>query len=220
MRRLISFYLLCLLSTVMVWGEEKQIQYLFPEFQDGQILYKDGRSYNAKVNFSLVSNRFVFIDASDNNTIKEFGEPEKVGIVKTGDRIFMIGNKGEASEVMQQENPRVLVEYKGKLVDRGKKSAYGGRSQTSSIDSFSSFQSGGLRYQLEGDDRWIIKGIEKKYQVAYKGKLKSFLSFKQFLKIYPKKHTAALEAFIKDKKIDIDSVEQVIDLCNYANALD
>jgi len=204
----------------MAWGEEKQAQYLFPEFQDGQVLYRDGRVFKVQLNFSLVSNRFVFIDTFDDNSIKEFAEVNMIGSVKTGDRVFQVNSKGEASEILKLKDPIILVEYRGKIVDRGRKAAYGGRSQTSSIDSYSSFQSGGLSYKLEGDDRWIISGVEKKYQVEHKGKLKKFSTIKQFLKIYPKQHTAALEEFIKNKNISLESVEQVMDLCNYANSLD
>jgi len=199
-------------------AQKGEKQYLFPEFQKGQVLYKDGRAYNVDINYSLISNRFVFIDTHDNNVIKEFGELDKVGVVKTADRIFQISKRGEAGEIVQ-EKPRVIAEYKGKVTDQGKKSAYGGRSQTSSIDAISSFQSGGQSYRLEGDDRWVVTGIDKKYQVEYKNKMKSFATPKQFTKIYPKEHTAAIEEFIKTKKIDFDSVEQVIDLCNYADAL-
>lgn len=219
MKRFITVCLFCLMTVTQGWAEEEQIQYLFPEFQKGQVFDKNGRGFNAQLNFSLVSNRFVFIDENDNNTIKEFADVDAIRSVKVNDRIFLIGAQGETNEVVQQDNPRVLVEYKGKLFDKGKKSAYGGRSQTSSIDNYSSIQSGGQTYKLEGDDRWSIKGVEKKYQVAYKKKMKSFVSFKQFLKIYPKEQREALEEFIKTKKVDIESVEQVIDLCNYADAL-
>lgn len=220
MKRTITLGLLCIFCTATAWGEEKQTQYLFPEFEHGQVLYKDGRTYNVPLNFSLVSNRFVFIDTSDDNTIKEFGEPGLIGSVKTGGRVFQINGKGEASEILQTENPVIMVEYKGKIVDRGRKGAYGGRSQTSSIDAYSSFQSGGLTYKLAGDDRWIINGVEKKYQVEYKGKMKRFSTEKQFLKIYPKQQSTAIREFIHNKSIDFTSVEQVMDLCNYAHSLD
>lgn len=219
MKRLIILWLLCTFGITTVWGEEEQAQYLFPEFENGQVLYRDGRVFNVQLNFSLVSNRFVFIDTFDENTIKEFAELDMVGSVKAGDRIFQISRRGEASEILQPENPLILVEYKGKIVDRGRKAAYGGRSQTSAVDSYSSFQSGGLTYKLKGDDRWIINGVEKKYRVEYKGKLKTFSTVKQFLNIYPKKQRPSLQEFIESKGIDFNSVEQVTGLCNYADSL-
>jgi hypothetical protein len=219
MKRFIILGLLYIFTAVTARGEEKQTQYLFPEFENGQVLYRNGSVYNVQLNFSLVSNRFVFIDTSDKNTIKEFGQPDMIGSVKTGGRVFQINSKGEANEILQMENPVISVEYKGKIVDRGRKSAYGGRSQTSSIDSYTSIQSGGLSYKLEGDDRWIINGIEKKYQVEYKGKRNSFSTAKQFLKIYPKRQATVIQEFIKNKNINFNSVEQVTDLCNYADSL-
>lgn len=218
MKRFIALCLFCILGGITAVAQEGEKQYLFPEFQKGQVLYKDGRVFNVDINYSLISNRFVFIDTHDENIIKEFGELDKVGVVKTGERIFTVSKKGEAGEIVQ-EKPRIIAEYRGKVTDQGKKAAYGGRSQTSSIDAISSFQSGGLSYRLEGDDRWVVSGIDKKYQVEYKNKMRNFSTPKQFTKIYPKEQTAAIEEFIKTKKIDFNSVEQVIELCNYADSL-
>jgi hypothetical protein len=219
MKRMISLWLLCTFCIATAWGEEEQAAYLFPEFENGQVLYKDGRVFNVQLNFSLVSNRFVFIDTFDDNTIKEFAELDLVGSVKTGNRVFRINSKGEASEILQMENPLISVEYKGKITDRGRQAAYGGRSQTSAVENYSSIQSGGVTYKLKGDDRWIINGVEKKYGVEYKGKSKTFTTVKQFLNIYPKNKRPALQEFIESKDIDFNSVEQVKALCNYAYSL-
>lgn len=218
MKRLLTLILLVFTCFSGV-AEEKALQYLFPEFQNGQVIFKDGRNFIVSLNFSLISNRFVFIDTHDDNIIKEFAQPEEIGIVKVGERIFQLNSKGEAMEVVRMENPRVLAQYKGKVTDRGKKSAYGGRSQTSAIESISSFQSGGISYKIEGDDRWIVTGIDKKYQVERDKKMKNFTTAKQFIKLYPKQHATAIEDYINTNHTDFDSVEQVIALCIYADSL-
>ena len=221
MKRIITICLLYISCITTISAQKNQLQYLFPEFQNGQVLYKDGRMFSVSLNFSLISNRFVFIDTHDDNIIKEFAEIEKVGIVKTGNRIFQINNKGEANEIVQDANPRITVSYSGKKTDQGKKAAYGGRSHTASIDAISTFRGGGgISYTLEGDDRWIITEVGKSYQVEYDKKMKKFQHIKQFIKIYPKQHHTAIETFVRQNGIEMDSVEKVIELCNFANSLD
>lgn len=218
-----SFIIACFLSVAFSFmlsaqQEEDREQYLFPSFENAQVIYKDGRVFNVSVNFNLVSNRFVFVDTHDNNILKEFAEVDKLGIVKVGERNFRINNRGEATEILQVENPRILVEYRGKVKDIGQKAAYGGRSQTSAIESISSFQSGGMHYKLEGDPRYVVSGMEKRYQVDTSKKMKSFANAKQFVKIYSK-YKDVLEKYIKEHNVDFDSAEQIVALCNYAHSL-
>lgn len=219
MKRLLLVSLTVWFAAFFSFAQEEQPQYLFDSFQAGQVYYKDGRVFNVDVNFSLVSNKFVFIDAFDNDLIKEFADVGSVGVVKVGERIFVLDNKGGSEEVMQSENPRILVQYKGKIRDRGQKAAYGGRSQTSAIESISSFQQGGMLYRLEGDDRWIVQGVSKRYRVEKDRKMRMFSNEKQFLKIYSKQK-AKLQAYIKDKKIDFDNVDSIVGLCLYADGLE
>ncbi|MDH6341730.1 hypothetical protein M2480_000813 [Parabacteroides sp. PFB2-12] len=197
----------------------KEAQYLFPSFQAGLVYYKSGQVYNAQINFSLVTNKFVFIDTTDHDVIKEFAEPDNIGAVKIGERLFVADRYGSGEEVLKNENPRILVRYKGKLHDRGQKAAYGGRSLTSSIESVSSIQQGGTMYQLEGDDRWVIQGIEKRYKVEKDKKMKEFVNEKQFLKIFSKKKET-LQEYIQTNNVDFDNIEQVMALCQYADALE
>ncbi len=219
MKRLVLLFVVGLTFSLFSFAQEADPdQYLFPTFQPGQVMYKDGRVFNVSLNYNLVSNRFIFIDTYDNNILKEFAELDKLGLVKVDDRNFHINNKGEAIEILQVENPRILVEYRGKVKDLGQKAAYGGRSQTSAIESLSSFQSGGQHYRLEGDPRYVVSGMERRYQVDTPKKMRSFSNAKQFVKIYPK-HKDTLEKFIKEQKVNFDSTKQVVTLCNYAHTL-
>jgi hypothetical protein len=210
-------------SVISASGQEvarEQQQYLFPEFQDARVVLKNGTSGNTKLNYSLVTNRFVFIDAADNNLIKEFSNPSQIGTITIGNRTFQPAPGGEAIEIVQFERPAIFVQYTGKSTDRGTKSAYGGRSNTSSIQSLDRIAGSGAIYRLEGDDRFIITGVDKIYQIGVgNNRMKSFVTLKQLQKIFPKKLTPAIEEYAVEKSIDFNSVEQVVDLCNYAVSL-
>jgi hypothetical protein len=198
--------------------QEGQRQYLFEKFESGQVAFKNGTIARAELNYSLITNCFVFIDAADNNLIKELTDLSQVSVISVGNRVFQLTPQGVAVEIVQGNNPTILVEYRGKSTDIGRRTGYGGRSHTAATRT-TGVTAGGIFYSLSGDDRWIVTGIEKRYLVGSDNKMKRFLNLKQFQSIHPKQHAAAIKEFADTNAIDFESVEQVVKLCNYAESL-
>ena len=102
--------LILILGLSVLGAQEKQTRYLFPEFTDSYIYYKDGRVFQVPTNYDLFENKFVFIDKD--NEKKEFSDPNMIVSVKADNRTFIPISGNEAAEVMQTE-PRILVQYIG-----------------------------------------------------------------------------------------------------------
>lgn len=218
MRKLIYTLIICLMAiTSDLSAQEGKSEYLFNEFQKSLIYYKDGRVFSVKVNYSLARNVFMFIDENDNNNVKLFAEPDMVRVLKINDRIFQLDSKGLAQEHLNQEPP-LVVTYRGKSRPQGKQVGYGGRSETASVDSYSSIQSGGHSYNLE-TEKIIVADVGKKYTIKKNKKQKQFQTPKQFLKLYPKDREETIRTYIKSNKINFDEPQQVLQLVKYAEAL-
>lgn len=218
MRKLIYSLIICLMAvTGKSSAQEGKSEYLFNDFQKSLIYYKDGRVFSVKVNYNLARNAFMFIDENDNNNIKLFAEPDMVRTLKIDNRIFQLDSKGLAQEHLNQE-PYLAVTYRGKSRPEGKQVGYGGRSETASVDSYSSIQSGGHSYNLE-TEKIILADVEKRYTIKKNKKQKQFQSSKQFLKLYPKEQKETIKAYIKSNKINFDEPQQVLQLVKYAEAL-
>ena len=218
MRKLIYSLIICLMAvTGKSSAQEGKSEYLFNDFQKSLIYYKDGRVFSVKVNYNLARNAFMFIDENDNNNIKLFAEPDMVRTLKIDNRIFQLDSKGLAQEHLNQE-PYLAVTYRGKSRPEGKQGGYGGRSETASVDSYSSIQSGGHSYNLE-TEKIILADVEKRYTIKKNKKQKQFQSSKQFLKLYPKEQEETIKAYIKSNKINFDEPQQVLQLVKYAEAL-
>lgn len=218
MRKLIYSLIICLMAvTGKSSAQEGKSEYLFNDFQKSLIYYKDGRVFSVKVNYNLARNAFMFIDENDNNNIKLFAEPDMVRTLKIDNRIFQLDSKGLAQEHLTQE-PYLAVTYRGKSRPEGKQVGYGGRSETASVDSYSSIQSGGHSYNLE-TEKIILADVEKRYTIKKNKKQKQFQSSKQFLKLYPKEQEETIKAYIKSNKINFDEPQQVLQLVKYAEAL-
>ena len=190
--------------------QEKHFPYLFPEFTDSYIYYKDGRVFRVPANYDLFDNKFVFIDKD--NEKKEFSDPDMIVSIKVEDRTFVYISGNETAEVIQSE-PRILIRYIGNK--RIKKDlTFGGKTETASVDSYSNLIYG------TGDNKKnaVLVKIDHQFYVEKNKRLKPFSTEKQFLKIFSK-HKEVLKQYIDGYKIDFNSIGGVTELCNYALSL-
>lgn len=216
MKQLILSILL-LVGGVTASAQQDTTRFLFKDYQESLVYYLDGRVFGVKINYDLMQNAFMFIDVNDNNNQKIFAEPDKVRSIKTGNRTFLLTPRRLPIEVLQWE-PYIAVQYRGKARPEGKQVAYGGRSETSAVDSYSSFQSGGQQYNLESQ-KIILTGIDLRYTIKQKGKEKSFISPGQFYKLYPKNKRDSIQQYMKSERIRFDQPDKVVKLVNYAESL-
>lgn len=194
------------------YSQEGKGQYLFQEFSEGYVYYKDGRVFKVPLNYDLTKGKFYFIDKDKEK--KEFSDPNMVTSVKVGERIFLPVSGNEAAEVIQS-NPNILVQYSGaKRIKRD--ITFGGKTETASVDSYSN-----LIYStpdVVDESNVFVANLNYKYFVEKDGRMKKFSNAKQFIKIFSKRKGKVVR-YIEENKVDFDSIEQVVKLCNYAISL-
>ena len=183
--------------------------FFFEEYQPALIFYKDGRQFQAPVNFNLLEGHFLFIDAKDKEA-KQFSNPELIALLRIGERRFLIGNK-ETIEIIQTE-PLFQVRYSGNLRKAPKNITYGGTTQTAPVDNYSRMIGNNLN-AINNDQ--IVTGVNKTYEVKIGKKTKRFFSKNSFLKIVPKLQRLDMEAYLEQYKVDFGNVQQVLDLYRY-----
>ena len=193
-----------------LFAQDRYSPYLFPEFTDSYIYYKNGRVFQVPANYDLFDNKFVFIDKD--NEKKEFSNPDMIVSIKVGSKTFIPISGNEVAEIIQSL-PRILVQYIGNK--RIKKDlTYGGKTETASVDSYSN-----LIYGTDNNEKnTVLVKIDYQFYVEINKRLKRFSTEKQFLKIFPK-HKAQLKQYIDGYKIDFNSIGGVTKLCNYALSL-
>lgn len=209
--------LIVILVLIIITGSSKLVaqidstQFLLRNFENGQVFFKDGRVFDASLNYSLFVKKFLFLDQQD-NSIKEFSEPEMVSTIKIGKRVFLPTKNG-ATEVLQSD-PYISVQYRGTLKREGKEIGYGGRSETSAVDGLATYHSGNTGYKLE-TEKFILSRIDKIFRIEYNGKQYRFLNEKQFLKAFSNQKEV-LTKYIKENEIDFNDIDDVLKLYNYA----
>jgi enterochelin esterase-like enzyme len=116
-------------------------------------------------------------------------------------------------EVLQQDNLTFLVYYRCKIIPPGKPAAFGGTSQTSSVDSYSSLALDGRVYELKLPDDYDVKPYNV-YYLKDGGDWKEFITMRQ-LKSYYKKNKKQLDAYLKANPVDFNEATEVMKLIQY-----
>lgn len=211
---LILFFFLGTLCTVYSQDRERS-PYLFENFENAVVFFKDGSQYHEKMNYNLLVDKFFFIDRADNK-VKVLSNPQDVHIIKFGNRTFY--TEGSSGIEILPISPVLYVQYKGNMRKEASKGAYGMPSETTSARTYAGINANnGQRYNFD-PEKMILSSRYNIYWIEYKGKKKAFKNFKQFLKLYPKKQEE-LQRFIKENKVNFNDVQQISRLCIHAGSL-
>ena len=212
------FLLISLLfASCLCWAqsdEGKISPYLFEKFMPADVLFRDGSRYKETMNYNLLTNKFCFLDKTNNN-IQEVTNPEDILNVKIDGRVFYQENN-YAIEVLPT-NPPLFVQYKVHIRKEADKGGYGSTSETTAVRTYAGVNANGTRYDFSSEALIVGKRYQH-YWLEKNGKRKMFKNFKQFLKLYSE-HKVALEQYIKENQLDFDNVEHVRILCVHAESL-
>jgi hypothetical protein len=188
-------------------------QFLFPEFIKGEVKIQNGRSQFAILNYNTVSEKMVY--KQDDKIYDMIG-------IENIDTIFIYKSKFIPAgkifhEVLVKDSMSLFVQHKGVLLPPGKPAGYGGTSQLASSTYMSSVQLSSGYYNLDLPDDYEVK-IDPVYWVKKDGKMSSYISEKQFLRLFPESE-AELKKFIKQNKIRFDRIPDMIKVAEYYNEI-
>lgn len=215
MKRYFSILCVCVLCSAMsVWAQEGSNIYLFNEFEDATIYFKNNSYSKEKLNYDIARGEFAFL-TKDHGEIRNVSDIDQILVIKVGNRTFYPDKTGGME--MVSTSPLVYVQYKGTARTEKPKGAYGQTSETSSIRSYGSLSTDGKRYEL-GNAKVELMNRYNIYWIEKNDKKKSFKNVNQFLKLYPK-HKATIDAYIKEHRIEFSDVDMIIKLCAYAESL-
>lgn len=207
--------LFLLLSTTVCLKAQETVtlsHYLFPVFQPGVVLLKNGVRNNAKLNYNAASEEMVFDENGKTLAIGDAVLPQIDTVFVADEKFIRINNKFVRILIDKPEID-LFVEHKCRLIPPGKPAAYGGTSQTSSTTSYSSILSDGRVYDLKlPDDYKIIP-----YNVFWlnrNGKLQSFSNLGQLKKIYRDKKKLVGD-YLKKNEVKLANEKSVEEAITY-----
>ncbi len=213
---IIMVILLTLSLPLMSQNTEKVTgpQFLFPEFTDSEVTLKNGNTEIIKLNYNTLTELMVF---EMEGNVYEIVNPGLVDTIYMHNSIFVPA--GEVFyEVLLVAPISLFVQHVGKLIPPGKPSGYGGTSQVSSTRMVSALQHDVGAYNLKLPDDYKVTN-HPVYWINNDNVLSSFISKKQFLKIFPEKK-GELKKYIKENRIKFEEQSSLIILIAHCNELD
>jgi len=192
-----------------------QMQYLFPEFTNGEVYYK-GFKGNGKLNYNMLLGEMQFVE---NNQIQALANVKDVILVTINNRRFYPFNDKEfTEELLTTGDYRLRVRRKGNTASHSKKGAYGTWSSTSSITSYSSISSDNRTHDLTVQEQILISLNCFYYLVGTNGKHIQIRNIKTFTKQFSA-YRAQIEAFVQEHHTRFDHEDDLKALLEFCSKL-
>lgn len=187
-------------------------QFLLPELHSASILFKDGSSIKARMNYNILSEKMIF---EKDGKVLDLINTEKVDTISLQGKKYVPLEK-IFIEVFDGSAIPLYTQYKGDLVPPGKPSGYGGTSQTSSIESIATLYGGAQSYNLKLPSDYTVKLTIINW-IRFDGKMEKFISERQLLKIFKSKETE-IKKFIKSNNTDLNNRTDIVKLLAFCNS--
>lgn len=209
--------LICMFSSIFFsYAQNENSAYLFDEFKDATIFLKGNAQTQEKMNYDLLLNEFLFIDRSTGD-VKQVMNIDDIIVVRMDNRSFYKEKDGVIEVISLNKDLTLYVQYRIKSKTQAPTGAYGGRTETSSVTSYSGMYLN--NNHVDFDPKKVIPaGRYNIYWIEKDDKKKAFKTFKQFVKIYSK-HKDRLENYIQEHNIRFEDVGKIKELCIYADSL-
>ena len=185
--------------------------YLFPEFTTGKIRFKAGTGKDSKLNYNILTEEMVF---DNNGTLLAFASPELIDTVYINNKKFIFIEK-IFYELIEKLPVSLLQRNFCTLIPPGKSAGYGGTSQTSAIQSNSSFYTSKGTYDLKLPDDYKVQP-DFEYVLTKDGTLYRANNISQVVKCFPEKKDTIKE-FVKKNKTSFRKTEDMVDLVKFCN---
>ena len=219
-------FLLLILAVISLTGSAKQDNkgnplphFLFPRFQEGIVIMKDGTKFTALINYNMVEERMI----TEVEGIYRYSKnPQSIERVLIGNRMFIpFGNA--FYEVIASGNVTLFLQNKSTFTPLGNDTGYGTKNRSVGPTSMQRFELTPVTQQYgEVVKIDLPQNVEitpaSVYWASMGDRLEKFNSERQFIKLFPD-YESELKAFIKKEGIKVRNREDVIRLGIFCNEI-
>jgi hypothetical protein len=186
-------------------------RYLYKDFIAGQVMFKNGKSNNLKMNYNILFGEIEFIQSSDTLAITKKDDLRFIVAMDT----FYYDNG--YIEVISGGTLKVGFKQYYKVKDILKKGAYGTTNRGASIDTYNSMWANGNSFDLTPAEDTEFQRMEEYYLTNPAGE---FISFKKknVMQLFPDKPDE-IKAYLKANKVDFESRDDLVRFADYLRTL-
>ena len=186
--------------------------FMYPEFIEGQVTFKDNAIATAKLNFNLLTSQVHFIDAKGDTLV--LAHPESISEVIISDTFSFHKKEFIRKLTHYSSAPNLFVKQNMKYIGKEKKGAYGTYSSTSSANSSSTYSADDQITTYLSADENMIFNVSQEYFICddsgnfYPAKKSGFFSLGQ-------QHENHLKTYLKSNKINFNKKADLLQLISY-----
>jgi hypothetical protein len=190
---------------------------LFPQFEKGTVVFKNGTRTSASLNYSMTQQEMLFLNPD--STMMAIANPLEVIVVTIGEHRFLpVSVEGLFYEEIQAGTGSFFVQRKATPLSEGKASGYGGYSQTTAITSYGNIYDGSGNFvKLNPDEKFRLK-IECIYYLKSGNSFKKFFSAKTLGKLF-KGHEKDIEEFANKQSVNFSKIGDINRIVEYGYSL-
>jgi hypothetical protein len=187
-------------------------RYRYPEFTNGQVLFKNGASSTNKLNYNLLMGEMEFLQARDTLSIIK---KKDIGLIVVAQDTFYYDN-GYLEQIAGGKFKVVLKEYI-KLKEVLSKDSYGTSSSGSASNTFGTLPAEGNFYKLTANKDMVF---QKTFEYYFATPSSGFIQFskKNVIRLFPQKEDA-IKAYLKSNKVDFNSRDDLLRLADFLHGL-
>ena len=210
-------FLIYSLSLISSFAQVKSVplsHYVFPVFNQGEVLMKTGKSSKAMLNYNSLSEEMVFDNKGQKLAIIDEQLKQIDTVYIKNRKFFRLNDK--FLELLFHSNTDLYAEYRCHIIYPGKPNGLGGTTQTSSSRTYSTIISGMLIYDLSLPEGYKTTPYTY-YWLKKDGELHKFKNLKQLTKLYADKKDLYKD-YIKMHEVKFNEQESIVQLVNYLEA--
>lgn len=187
-------------------------RYLYPEFGNGQLIFKNGLSSPGLFNYNILLGEIEFIKSHDTLTIIN---KKDISFITVAQDTFFYENG--YIELIDGGPVRIGLMQKVRLKEIERKGAYGLTDRNSAIETYSTWYDSGNYYELIPDQNLILEK-EKTYFISTRSNGFVLFTRKNSFEIVPQKKKL-IKNFLKSNKIDFSSDADLLKVADFLETL-
>lgn len=206
----ISLCLLLLLITCLgIQAQSVPETMLYPDFKQGTVYFKDGRSVSALLNYNPQVEEMLYKDGNVVLAIANFDEIATIDI--QGDKFVHF--KGKIFYQMIEAGKGIFyLQWKSNVYSQGKAAGYGGYSSTTSITNYTTIQEGGTTTKLASNEKFGVKQSNHYWIRNGKGKYVNISTLSLLQKNFPGKD---VKAYCQAHNLNFGKPADMVEIMTY-----
>ena len=198
------------------FSQSRTEHYIFPEFTEGVILFKNGEKSKGILNYNALTENIILQE--DGKLMPLKSELSRNADTLDVDKRKFVNRDGKFMELLINADAVLFVEYYCVLKSNTEnRNAYGSSSQTSTTVVASQIQNQGVLYNLELPELYVAE-LKLRYYFTKDGNETTFETLRDIKKLYGKRKKE-YNSYRKSNKVNYKKPMTVANLISYLESL-